>query len=275
MSHDLYALEEGTRREFGRFYPPWREWLAKQAAETILEPGLAIIDTHFHLVDVPGIRYLHQEFSADMDMDTGHRIEGSVYAEALAGYRADGSELLRPFGETEFIVGEAQADRRIASGIVGYADFLYGASVEEALRAHVMAGQGRFKGIRYALNKDANPEIRIHHATSEGVFDHPAFHAGLDVLERMDLSFDAWAFFQQLPSVTGMARRHPGLAIVAEHCGGLLGAVPAKFAAVPASDQFRTESHHVEDGARSPCVYAGGSMRGSANGAKIDHTQKF
>ena len=42
----------------------------------------------------------------------------------------------------------------------------------------------------------------------------------------MGLSFDAWAFFHQLPAITAMARRHPGLNIVSEHCGGLLGYGP-------------------------------------------------
>ena len=58
MNHTLYALEKGTRREFGRFYPPRPEWLATQTVESILEPDLPIIDTHFHLVDVPGLQYL-------------------------------------------------------------------------------------------------------------------------------------------------------------------------------------------------------------------------
>lgn len=224
MNHDLYALEKGTRREFGRFYPPRPEWLAKQVAEPVIEPDLAIIDTHFHLVDVPGIRYLREEFARDLD--SGHRIEGSVYAEAQTAYRDSGPELLRSVGETDFISGQADADSRIANGIVGYADLMYGAAVEEALHAHVQAGKGRFRGIRYALNKDPNPEIRVHHKTPEGVFDEPALHAGLDVLERLGLSFDAWAFFHQLPSVTKLAKRHPGLNIIVEHCGGLLGYGP-------------------------------------------------
>lgn len=90
----------------------------------------------------------------------------------------------------------------------------------------MVVGQGRFKGIRYALNKDAGPALRTHHLTPDDVFEQPAFPEGLRVLERMGLSFDAWAFFHQLPAITAMARRHPGLNIVSEHCGGLLGYGP-------------------------------------------------
>jgi predicted TIM-barrel fold metal-dependent hydrolase len=224
MSNDLYALEEGARREFGRFYPPRADWLAREVAEPVLEPELPIVDTHFHLVDVPGIRYMHSEFVADLD--AGHRIVGSVYAEAQTGYRADGPELLRPVGETEVIAREGEADARIANGIVGYADLLAGARVEQTLAAHVHAGKGRFRGIRFSLSKDSHSEIRVHHPTPDDVFESLALHAGLDVLQRMGLSFDAWAFFHQLPSITRLAKRHPDLIIVAEHCGGLLGYGP-------------------------------------------------
>jgi predicted TIM-barrel fold metal-dependent hydrolase len=224
MAVDLFALEPGSRREFGRFYPPRPEWLAKQAVEPVLEPELEIVDAHFHLVDLPGLQYLQPEFSADLD--TGHRVVATVHAEAIAAYRTEGPELLRPVGETEFLVRQAAGDGRIASGIVGYADLMCGTAVEEVLHAHVAAGQGRFKGIRYALNKDPSPEIRVHHRTPDDIFEQPAFHAGLDVLEQMGLTFDAWAFYHQLPAVTRLAKDHPGLSIVMEHCGGLLGYGP-------------------------------------------------
>lgn len=249
MNHNLYALEEGTRREFGRFYPPRPEWLATQAIEPVLEPDLAIIDAHFHLVDVPGLRYLAPEFAADMD--TGHRIEGTVYAEAQTAYLTSGPEVRRPVGETEFIATRAAADPRIATGIVGYADLMHGAAVEAALQAHGVAGCGRFKGIRYALNKDPNPEIRVHHSTPDDVFEQPAFHAGLDVLERMGLSFDAWSFFHQLPAITAMARRHARLNIVAEHCGGLLGYGPY---AGRSREVFGTWRHNLAQLAACPNV---------------------
>lgn len=122
INHTVYALEKGTRREFGRFYPPRPEWLATQTVESIREPDLPIIVTHFHVVDVPGLQYLAPAFAADMD--TGHRIEGTVYSEAQTAYRASGPDVLRPVGETEFIVEQAAADPRIATGIVGYSDLL-------------------------------------------------------------------------------------------------------------------------------------------------------
>jgi L-fuconolactonase len=224
MSNDLYALQEGARREFGRFYPPRPDWLASEVAEPVLEPDLPIVDTHFHMVDVPGIRYLHADFAADLD--AGHRIVASVHAEAQTGYHVDGPELLRPVGETIAIVREGEAESRIANGIVGYADLLAGARVEQTLAAHVQAGNGRFRGIRFSLSKDPHPEIRVHHRTPDDVFESAALHAGLRVLQGMDLSFDAWAFFHQLPAVTRLAKRHPDLEIVAEHCGGLLGYGP-------------------------------------------------
>jgi len=54
----------------------------------------------------------------------------------------------------------------------------------------------------------------------------PAFHAAAEVVERLGLSFDAFVFFHQLGEVAALARAHPGLSIVVEHCGGPLSYGP-------------------------------------------------
>ena len=54
--------DEPTR--FGRIYRPDEAWHAKAPAEPILDPELAIVDTHHHLWDFPGFRYLLDELLA-------------------------------------------------------------------------------------------------------------------------------------------------------------------------------------------------------------------
>ena len=126
--------------QFGRIHPPDEAWLAKAPAEPILEPELPIIDTHHHLWERNGHRYLLHEFLEDVR--TGHNLVASVFMECHAMYRAGGPEALRPVGETEFVAGIAAMSEsgnygtpRVAAGIVGFADLTLGDRVEPVLEA--------------------------------------------------------------------------------------------------------------------------------------------
>lgn len=88
---------EPTR--FGRIFKPDEAWLAKASPEPLLEPDLAIIDTHHHLWDLPGYRYLLPELQADLA--SGHKIVATVFNECHAMYRAHGPDEMRPVGEVE------------------------------------------------------------------------------------------------------------------------------------------------------------------------------
>src|SRR5438067_481994 len=129
-------------------------WLA-QVVEPPLAPELPIIDPHHHLWDHPASRYMLDEILADTG--TGHPVLATVFVECMSMYRADGPELMRPVGETEFVNGIAAqsasgqyGDTRVAAAIVSYADLSSGAAVEEALHAHIAAAPSRFRGIRHA-----------------------------------------------------------------------------------------------------------------------------
>ena len=221
----MYASDAAHRqRDFGRIYPPRLAWLAAQAPEPILEPDLAIVDPHFHFIDRPGFRYRADELSADLD--SGHRVEATVYQELPIAYRTIGPVAMRPVGETEFVIRETTGLARLATGIVGYADLMLGAAVEDVLGAHVDAGSGRLKGIRYVTALDSNSAIDVHHRTRPSVMRETTFHDAIRVLEKMDLSLDAFVFFHQLPEVTALARAHPGLNLIVGHCGGPLGYGP-------------------------------------------------
>ena len=218
--------------------------------EDILEPDLPIVDPHHHLWDRPteilknlppsdhGFmeiikrvpRYLVDELLADLK--SGHKVRRTVYLECGAMYRAEGPEALRCVGETEFVNGVAAmtasglyGDVRACAGIVGHVDLRLGAAVEDVLRAHISAGQGRFRGIRQMAAYDADPNVLgpLAGAAPKGLYRDAKFREGFTQLHKLGLSFDAWMLEPQLPDLIDLARAFPETTIVLDHVGTPLG----------------------------------------------------
>ena len=215
---------------------PRADWLATQATEVIMEPGLPIVDPHHHLWDRGGHRYLLDELLTDTA--SGHRVVATVFVDCMAFYRADGPAALRPVGEVEFANGVAAMTASGAyvkrygatqanAAIVGHADLTLGAAVVPVLHALIAAGGGRFKGIRHAGGWDASPEVRNSHTNPPpDMYADPVFRAGFAQLAPLGLSFEAWQYHPQLPQVLALARAFPDTAIVLNHVGGPLGVGP-------------------------------------------------
>ncbi|MCC7367140.1 MAG: amidohydrolase [Chloroflexi bacterium] len=217
-----------------RMDPPIRqEWLA-QWQEEIIEPELPIVDPHHHLWDVPDwdTRYLLDELLADLN--TGHTITATVFLQCWSMHRAGGPEAMQPVGETEFVNGIAAMSAsgnygptRVCAGIVGFADLLLGAHVQEVLEAHIQAAGGpggRFKGIRHAVAWDA--EVGASAQVQPGLLGDPTFREGFSRLAPLGLSFDAWLYHPQLDELTALARAYPDTPIVLNHIGAPLGVGP-------------------------------------------------
>jgi L-fuconolactonase len=205
------------------------EWLSR-TTETALEPELPICDPHHHLWQYPTSRYLRDEFLHDIE--GGHRVLKTVHIECLQWYRTGGPVELRPVGETEYIRKVSEVDeracghRRIAAGIVGFADLMLGAAVLPVLEAHLEASD-RFRGIRYATAWDASKEIRETHThPPPGLLGDSTFRAGFACLARLGLSFDAWLYYMQFPELARLAREFPTVTIILDHMGGPLGVGP-------------------------------------------------
>jgi len=220
-------------------------------AEQILEPDLPIVDPHHHLWDRPQAivgalpdtghgfidilkntpRYLFDELLKDLN--SGHNIRGTVYMECGAMYRADGPAELKCVGETEFVNGVAAmsasgiyGDLRACAAIVGHVDLRIGADhVEDALRSHIAAGHGRFRGIRQSASFDEDPNVLgpLAGRNTAGLYRDPKFREGFAVLHRLGLSFDAWLLEPQLPDLIDLARAFPQTVIVLDHVGTPLG----------------------------------------------------
>ena len=204
------------------------DWL-RLTNEAALEPERPICDPHHHLWDRPNNRYLVDDLVADLS--DGHNIVSTVFIECGARYRDEGPQSLRPVGETEFVVGEAERASAIpgnttdiAAGIVSFADLCLGQQVEPVLTAHIEAGRGRFRGIRHCVATDEDTGVSPHRIEPPlRLLGDPAFREGFSCLQPLALSFEAWLYHPQLPELLALVKAFPETTIVLNHLGGPLG----------------------------------------------------
>jgi L-fuconolactonase len=197
--------------------------------ETILDPDLPICDAHHHLWNRPDQRYLLDEFLADAE--SGHNVRCSAFIEWRSHYRPGGTAEMRPVGETEFAaaIGESAVRSKVAvcAAIVGYADLSLGSAVAPVLEAHIVAGRGRFKGIRNVATWDSDPQVLGSPLICPpGLYRQAQFREGFAVLADYGLTFDAWVYQTQLDDLIDLARDFPHQIVVLNHTGGVLGIGP-------------------------------------------------
>ena len=201
------------------------DWLALHQEE-ILDPERLIVDTHHHMGDKPGARYLFPDLLADMK--TGHNVRATVFMEWRSMYRRLGPMEMRPVGEVEFINGiAAQAasgnygPHYACSAIIGNADLALGDRVEPVLQAMMQAGGKRFRGVRPTIkwhaSKDVNP---VAFSAPPDLMLHANFQQGARCLGRLGLSLEVWAYHTQLRDVLELARAVPETTIILNHFGG-------------------------------------------------------
>lgn len=197
-------------------------WLDR-VIEPVIDPERPIVDAHHHLWMRDGAPYLFPELLGDLD--TGHHIIATVFAECHSMYRLRGPEAMKPVGETEFVAGVAAmsdsgqfGSTRACRVMFGAVDLALGAAAAPVLEAHIAASGGRFRGIRASTCWHA--DAKVHRVVpDEGVLVRPATLEVFGVLDRMGLVLDAWVYHTQLREVMAVADRFPGLGIVLDHFG--------------------------------------------------------
>ena len=211
------------------------DWLTL-TVEAPLEPDLPICDPHHHLWDSRTARlaprYLLDEILEDVQ--SGHNVVSTVFIECGSMFKAAGPEAMRPVGETEFVNGIAAMSAsgqygpaRIAAGIVGTVDLRLGDAAAAVLDAHLVAGGGRFRGIRLGATRDASDAIPNHRTNPpQGLLLRQDFRAGFAQLAPRQLTFEAWCYHHQIPEVTDLARAFPDTTIILDHFGGPIGIGP-------------------------------------------------
>jgi L-fuconolactonase len=208
-----------------------QDWLEKRQ-ETILEPGLPIIDPHHHLWRRPGSEYLFNELL--QDLNTGHNLVATVFVQCRSMYRTTGPVEMQPVGEVEFVNGVAAMSAsglfgktRVATGIVGQADLTLGARVEPVLAAEVRAGGDRLRGIRHIVAWDEEASLRNGaYPAPKGLLLDKTFREGFAMLSRFGLAFETWMFHPQIADLADLARAFPQTKILIDHSGGPLGVGP-------------------------------------------------
>ena len=224
-------LRTGRRRSTPAIQAPIRQdWLDRHNEE-ILEPELPIIDPHHHLWDRPGYSYLLQDLRADVD--SGHKIVATVFAECGAMYRASGPPELKSLGETEFVTGVARksasvkyGSTRYIAGIIGYVDLRIGSRAKGVLERHLAVSEGRLRSIRNSSASHSDPGLKIYASAPPGLLLDREFREGFAALAPLGLGFDVWVFQTQLREVVDLARAFPQTTIVLDHLGGPLAVGP-------------------------------------------------
>jgi predicted TIM-barrel fold metal-dependent hydrolase len=212
----------------GLFADPREDWLA-QYSEEIIDPARRIVDPHHHLWDRDGQHYMIEQVAADIA--SGHNVIATVYVDCRSMYRAHGPEAFRPVGEVEFANGVAAmaasggyGRAAICAGIVSHVNLLLGEAARPVLEAEIVAGNGRFRGIRHSSAWDADASVAGMYATRpKGLLLDPVFRKGFACLAPLGLSFDAWLFHPQIGELADLARAFPDTRIVLDHCGGPVG----------------------------------------------------
>jgi predicted TIM-barrel fold metal-dependent hydrolase len=214
--------------------------------EGVIDPEIRIIDSHHHLADQPGHRYLLDELLADVS--AGHNVVATVYVESKAMLRAEGPDKMKFVGETEFANGiaamsasGAYGDAALCAAIVAFADLAIGGDVAEVLDAHQVAGGSRFRGIRQGSFWDAAPEVLscVQRRPPRGLLADPAFRDGFSALAARDLTFDALVLHPQLEEVLDLARSFPDTRIVLNHTGVPVGIGPYRDRRAEVFDAWR------------------------------------
>jgi predicted TIM-barrel fold metal-dependent hydrolase len=168
--------------------------LKEPRPEAVLEHDLPICDAHHHLWEYPGNVYLGRELIEDID---GHNIVQTVVVEAWPRNIRSGGKMKEPAEETALAVAESNSNpgrTRIASGIIGYADLMAGRAVEKVIESHIIAGQGRFRGVRPAPGS---------------VLADRKFLEGCSVIDIHNLVIDVAVHSQQLLELVGLAAKYP------------------------------------------------------------------
>ncbi len=228
--------------------------------EPVPDPDLEIIDPHHHLYASnhygDGGPYLLPEFGADLT--SGHRVVATVYVECGTLNRTNGPETERGLGEAAFVavmgrLAETGAfgPTAVCAGFVGHVDLTSGDRIDADLESLAAASEGRLRGIRSAVNWDADPTLSpgARAYAQRGLMADEDFRRGVKRLAAHDLVYDAWQFFPQLPELCDLAAATPEAAIVCGHVGGLVG-----NGAYSGPDNFANWKARVTELARMPNV---------------------
>ena len=244
------------------------EWLALRR-EDIVEPDLPIIDSHHHLWEHPGSKYLAAEMIEDLK--SGHNVVATVYVQSGTGLRTSGPDHLRLVGETEYAAAAAEEAaqrwgvRSLCAAIVGPISLMAGGTARPVLEEHVRAGRGRFRGVRDLTHWDSDPAVHKVD-TRPGMLGSCEAAEVAAILVEMRLSLDVFCYHTQLPEALALAETFPDLRIVINHIGTPLAIGPYRERHDEVFRQWRTGLASFRDHENVSLKFGGLGMRFSGFG---------
>ena len=154
----------------GLYADPREDWLALHTEE-IIDPARPIVDPHHHLWHRGGLHYMIEEMAADAA--SGHNVVATVYVDCRSMYRANGAGSVSPRRRgrvrqrrrRDEPPAAATARPRSAPASSATSICLLGDGAKPVLEAEIVAGNGRFRGIRHSSAWDAEPEVAGMYAT--------------------------------------------------------------------------------------------------------------
>ncbi|SOE90616.1 Predicted metal-dependent hydrolase, TIM-barrel fold [Burkholderia sp. YR290] len=237
------------------------DWHARVVPEAALEPEIPIVDAHHHLYGEPADIHHYRLEHLGKDLAGGHRVIGTVYIEAyFSGWRQSGPESMRPVGEVELIesltrkpLSIGPGECQVAAGIVSHADLTLGDRVADVLEAELEAGAGRLRGVRHmsAYNEGVVGKTIVDPPKKHLLAD-PTFRRGIAQLERFGLSFDVWSYHYQLAELMDLAEAFPGVPMILDHVGGVIGVAEFRSRRAEVRAQWATDMRKL---AKRPNVY--------------------
>lgn len=186
-----------------------------------------IVDAHHHLWDLGA---LHYPWSKVGPHDVGWGDTSALFSDYLvADLRRDAArqnlaksvhvqanvDPADPVRETEWLerIASASDSAGMPNAIVAFAD-LSSPDAARTLERH--AAWPRLRGVRQVLNRHADP--KLNRAPKDYLAD-PVWRRQFALLARHGLSFDAQVYWQQMPALADLARRHPDTTVVLDHAG--------------------------------------------------------
>ena len=187
----------------GGRYPGWvagmelrDDWLA-QVQEEILDPAREIIDPHHHLWvhGTPEAPAVYEMEALWRDTGSGHNVVATMFMECRSYWDKDAPAHLQSVGETRRVAQMATTAKpgqsKIAGMVVSIDPRLPPDLLDAAIDAHLEAGQGLVKGVRFAGARDIEPEkLVIPGRGDAGQYADPAFRRGLKRFGERGLTFD-------------------------------------------------------------------------------------
>lgn len=183
--------------------------------ETVLNLGASKADKNY----VGGVQhvaydYLPHHYSADAE---ALNIKHVVHVEAMW----KDSSAFGPVAETQWVEELFTEQPSVELGaIVGYVDLRHD-NADSILAAHKNAS-GKLAGVRQMLAWDNDKDI-MRFGDQPKLSQDRHWRNGFDLLEKHDLSFDAWFFHHQLDEMVALAKAYPNTTFILDHMGTPIG----------------------------------------------------